>query len=139
MMAKWIRTKLAIFVRHMGQSSIACLTAMTEGDFSSATLGHWKVALMTGTIAGSLGVLVSFTPLFRRYTPAVSFAMISFLGTLIADYLEHPSHFGGAWGEPLATAAAAAIISVLVSVAPIAAAVERMENPDFQKAHRRRG
>ena len=131
-----IRIKAAIFSRHLGQSTIACLTAMTQGDFSTVTLKHWTVALMTGALAGVFAVLVSFTPLFRRYNPIVSFALISFLGTLIADRLAHPSGFGGPWSEALATALGAAAISVVISLAPVAAAVERMENPDFHKRPR---
>jgi hypothetical protein len=131
-----IRIKAAIFGRHLGQSCIACLTAMTQGDFSTVTLKHWSVALTTGVFAGFFAVLVSFTPLFRRYNPIVSFAIISFLGTLIADRLAHPSGFGGPWTEALATALGAAAISVVISLAPVAAAVERMENPDFHKPPR---
>jgi uncharacterized membrane-anchored protein len=131
-----VKIKAAIFSRHLGQSTVACLTAMTQGDFSTVTLKHWTVALMTGVIAGVFAVLVSFTPLFRRYNPIVSFAMISFLGTLIADRLAHPSGFGGPWTEALATALGAAAISVVISLAPVAAAVERMEHPDFHKPPR---
>lgn len=133
-----IKFRAAIFGRHVGQSSIACLTAMTQGDFSSVTAKHWIVASTTGVIAGALAILISFTPLFRRYNPIVSFAIISFLGTLIADRLAHPSHFGGPWSEALATALGAAAISILISLAPVAAAVERLEAPDFQKSPRQR-
>ena len=90
-----ILAKAAIFSRHVSQATIACITAMTQGDFSSATMKHWQIALVTGLLAGGIGVLISFTPLFRRYNPAISFAIITFLSTSMADIINHPSHFGG--------------------------------------------
>jgi hypothetical protein len=129
-----IKYRAAIFARHLGQSSVACITAMTQGDFSSVSLQHWAVASMTGMIAGTLAVAASFTPLFRRYNQVVSFAVMSFIGTFVADRLTHPSHFGGPWGEAIATALGAAAISLLISFSPVAAAVENLEKPDFHKS-----
>ena len=129
-----ILAKAAIFSRHVSQATIACITAMTQGDFSSATMKHWQIALVTGLLAGGIGVLISFTPLFRRYNPAISFAIITFLSTSMADIINHPSHFGGFSGEAIATGLGAAAISLLISFSPLAAAVERLEKPTFHRS-----
>lgn len=132
MLSSILLLKTGLFIRHLGQSSIACLTAMTQGDFASLTATHWQVALVTGALAGCLGVSVSFTRLFRIYRPWFSFALITFFSTLLADRLSHPSHFGSSWTEALLTAAGATVVSLLISFGPLGGAVQRLERPDFR-------
>jgi hypothetical protein len=127
------RLKSALFARHLGQSTIACLTAMTQGNFASLTPAHWQVALFTGALAGVFGVGVSFTRLFRLYRPWFSFALITFFSTLLADRLSHPTHYGSAWTEALLTAAGATVVSLLISFGPLGSAVQRLEKPEFRQ------
>jgi hypothetical protein len=108
-----------IFIRHLGQSTAACLLAMTRGDISAIGLDHWLVALTTGGITGTLGVLVTLTPLKRQYGNKWFFAAVVFVGTFVADWLTHPSHFGGPLTEALATGAAASIISLMLPHTPL--------------------
>ena len=110
---------------------MACLTAITGGDVSAITLHHWKVALITGGLAGIVAVARSLTRLFRHYRPWRSFALMSFLSTFFADRLSHAAPLGPPWSEALTTACGAAVVSALISLASFAAAVERLENPDF--------
>lgn len=51
---------------------------------------------------------------------------------LLADRLSHPTHHGSPWTEALLTAAGATVVSLLISFGPLAAAVERLEKPDFR-------
>jgi hypothetical protein len=76
---------------------------MKQGDFSSASITYWQITLATGLLAGGIGMSISFTPLFRHYNPAISFAIITFLFTYVAYIINHSSRFGGFSGEALAT------------------------------------
>lgn len=125
--------RLAIFARHVGQSTAACLTAMTQGDLSALTLQHWKVALTTGVSAGVLGILVSLGPLFRFYSDRWSVAAIAFFATVLADRWTHPTHFGGPWTEALVTGLAAAALSLMISYSPVGRIAEKMEKPEFKR------
>ena len=80
---------------------------------------------------GDSCVALSLTRLFRLYRPWLSFALMSFLSTFFADRLSHAAPLGPPWSEALTTACGAAVVSALISLAPFAAAVERLENPDF--------
>lgn len=106
---------------------------MTQGNFASLTPAHWQVALFTGALAGVFGVGVSFTRLFRLYRPWFSFALITFLSTLLADRVSHPTHYGSAWTEALLTAAGATVVSLLISFGPLGSAVQRLEKPEFRQ------
>jgi uncharacterized membrane protein YjjP (DUF1212 family) len=129
------KAKFASFSRHLSQATIACITALTGGNFAAISLGHWQIALTTGVIAGLIGVGFSFSSLFVRYGRSISFAMVAFISTLVADFFVHPSHYGSlVWrhGEAVMTAIGAAAISLLISFSPVAAAVERIEKPDHR-------
>ena len=105
------------------------------GNFAAISLGHWQIALTTGVIAGLIGVGFSFGSLFMRYGRSISFALVTFIATLVADFFAHPSDYGSlGWGhgEAMMTAIGAAAISPLISFSPIAAAVERIEKPDHR-------
>ena len=66
-MTTMLKSKLAIFSRHVSQATIACIAAMTGGNFAAISLGHWQIARTTGVIAGLIGVGFSFGSLFMRY------------------------------------------------------------------------
>jgi hypothetical protein len=133
-MANFLQRKLAVFTRHLTQATAACITTMTKGNLASVTLSHWQIALTTGLIAGLIGVAISFTRLFRGYKHTNSNAIITFISTLVADFISHPSKPGSPlWGhgEALVTAVGAALISLMVSFSPVGAAVERFKQPGF--------
>ena len=82
-------------------------------------------------LRGFFAVALSLTRLFRHYRPWLPFALMSFPSTFFADRLSHAAPLGPTWSEALTTAGGAAAVSALISLAPFAAAVERLENPDF--------
>ena len=125
-----IKSKLVLFLRHLSQTTISCLTAMTRGDFSAINLGHWQIALTTGLIAGFVGVGFSFSSLFIRYGRTIAFAIITFISTVVADFFSHPSHYGSfAWGhgEAIITALGAVVISLMISFSPVATHIDRLD------------
>ncbi len=55
-----IKMRIFLFLRHMGQTTSACLVVMTKGNLHTLTLDHWKTALYTGGYRRILGALVCF-------------------------------------------------------------------------------
>lgn len=110
-----IKMRILLFFRHLGQSTSACLVVMTKGNLHTLTLDHWKTALYTGAIAGFLALLFAIERWLHLQQNRGFFAIVAFFGTFIGDILAHPSHFGGPWGEPLTTAAGAAVLSLILS------------------------
>jgi hypothetical protein len=100
---------------------------MTRGDITAISLEHWKIALLTGGLSGFLGVVFSIGPLLRLYGHALFFALITFLGTVLSDWVIHPSHFGGEWTEALVTGSVAALASLVLSYTPIGDLLQKLE------------
>lgn len=109
-----LQVRLAIILRHISQSTTACLVAMTKGDLGSRTLAHWKVALITGLGAGLISLLASLGNLIKLQTSRFGLAFIAFGGTVIADYLNQAT-----WTEALFTGLGAALLSLLLSFTPL--------------------
>jgi peptidoglycan/LPS O-acetylase OafA/YrhL len=115
-----MKQKLAILGRNIAQSTTACLLAMTQGDLSTVTLDHWKIALATGTAVGLLALLFSFLPFDNIEQSKWGVAAIAFVGTFVVDAINHGSHYNLFWGdEALLTATIAAGLSILTSYTPI--------------------
>ena len=120
------------------QSAAACLLTMTRGDVTAISLEHWQIALLTGGLSGILGVVFSVGPLLHLYGHPLFFALITFLGTVLSDWVIHPSHFGGEWSEALVTGAVAAFASLILSYTPIGTLLERLEADDHISESRSR-
>ena len=110
-----IKARAYLFFRHLGQSTSSCLIVMTKGNLHTLTLDHWKTALFTGAISGILTLLLSVGRLLKLQKNPWFFALVAFIGTALADFIAHPSHFGDAWGEPLVTGLGAAFLSIILS------------------------
>lgn len=123
----YVKYHCYIFLRHLGQSAAACLLAMTRGDISAIGPEHWLVALTTGSVTGAIGVFISMTPLRVHYGNKWFFALVVFVGTFVADWLAHPSHFGGPFTEALVTATVAAVICLALSYSPLFNALSHLE------------
>jgi hypothetical protein len=119
--------RVAVFARHIGQSTAACLTAMTQGDLGAVTLAHWKVALTTGTGVGLFGMLMTFGSLIKIQTSRWGVAAVAFAGTTASDLYAHPTHYGTWWTEAFATGLGAAGLCLLLSFTPIGKAIEKLE------------
>jgi len=121
-----LKFRAAVFSRHLAQATAACLTAMTQGDLGAVTLHHWFVAAQTGVGAGILGVLLTFGKLRTLQTNRWGVAGIAMAGTFIADFVTHPTHFGGIATEAAVTALGAGLLCLLVSYTPVGEAIERL-------------
>jgi thiamine transporter ThiT len=115
-----MKFRFSVGARHVVQSTAACLTAMTKGDLSAITIGHWQVALITGVSTAALAIIFSFFSRLELHVSRWGVAAIAFIGTFIVDTLNHGSHYGMFWGdEALLTATAAAALSVVISFTPL--------------------
>jgi hypothetical protein len=121
-----MKFKAAVFGRHICQSTTACLIAMTQGDLTTVTLAHWIKALQTGVGTGIIGVLFTFGSLIKIQTNRYGVASIAFLGTVISDFLSHPTHFGSIGTEALVTGVGAALLCLGASFTPLGKLIERL-------------
>lgn len=101
---------------------------MTQGDLSAVTFYHWQIALQTGTGAGVLAAILSFGNLRDLATTRFGIAAIAVLGTFIADYLTHPTHFGTVYTEALVTALAAGALSLVLSLTAIDKVIRKLQS-----------
>ncbi|WP_419419826.1 hypothetical protein ACNVED_00540 [Legionella sp. D16C41] len=115
--------RLTIVSRHISQSTVACLIAMTKGDLSTLTLNHWKVALLTGLGAGLISLIASYGNLVKFQTSRFGLAITAFIGTTIADYASHAP----GWTESLLTGLGAAILSLLLSFTPLDSLLAKLD------------
>jgi hypothetical protein len=84
---------------------------MTQGNLLTLTLTHWLIASRTGLLSGTIvAAAVWVAGERRRWMIAALLA----LATIAADYLSHPSHFGGVLGEAIATGLVAGALSLMV-------------------------
>lgn len=115
-----MKLRLALGVRHLTQSTSACLAAMTKGDLSAITFGHWQIALVTGLGVALLAIVLSFIKQLDLHQHRWGIAGVAFVGTFVVDAFNHGSHYTFFWGdEALITAAGAAGLSLLLSFTPL--------------------
>lgn len=127
-------TRIFVFLRHLCQATAACLTAMTQGDLATITAEHWVTALKTGTGTGFIGVFLSFGNTAKIQANRYGVASIAFIATVIADYLNHPSHFGSQYTEALVTGIGAAALCLAMSFTPIGKAIEKLTSELVRKS-----
>ena len=116
-----------LFIRHLAQSTSACLVAMTQGDLSTITWSHWQIALTTGVGVGLLSVCLSFGRPAQLQATRWGIALVALVGTFISDLVNHPSHFGAQWTEALATGVAAGLLSLVISLTPVDKLVAKLD------------
>jgi len=122
-----IQVRFAIVIRHITQSTTACLVAMTKGNLGTLTWYHWKIALTTGFGVGIISLLTSFGKLIHLQTSRFGVAFVAFAGTTISDYLSHPSNYGNTWTEALVTGVGAALLSLIVSFTPMDKFIDKLQ------------
>jgi hypothetical protein len=104
---------LAPLVENVTQSAAACLIAMTQGNLLALTLTHWLIASRTGLLSGTIATAALWLAGERRRW---MMAALLTLATIGADYLSHPSHFGGVLGEAIVTGLTAGALSMIVGL-----------------------
>jgi peptidoglycan/LPS O-acetylase OafA/YrhL len=100
---------------------------MTQGDLTTLTLAHWQIALATGFGVGALSVVLSFGKLSYIESTRWGIALVALLGTTLADYFNHATHFGGPWTEALVTGVGAATLSLIVSFGKLDSLIGKLE------------
>lgn len=110
-----IKQKLLMFITPFCEATPACLLVMVQGNIWLATIGHLQKAMETGFITGA-GVLI--LSLFTHRWLSNKFVVAAITGGMcfVADFLVHPSHFGGVSSEALVTGAFTAIISLALNM-----------------------
>ena len=110
--------KLRIFYKRVYEASIPCAILMVQGNILGLTPKHILIALKTGMLTGTFAVILSFIPLLKKhYDNKIILAFVIFACTTSADLLTHPTHFGGATTEALATGLGAVLIFLGVKYA----------------------
>ena len=105
----------AIFSKRLSEATIACMVAMTQGNLIIMTLGHWSKALQVGTVAALATIL--FIIIDKEHITQSKFAMAGTIGffTAVADFILHPSGFGGPSTEACVTGIGAGLLCLAMS------------------------
>lgn len=110
--------KLRIFYKRVYEASIPCAVLMVQGNILGLTPKHILIALKTGILTGAFALLLSFVPYLKQfYNNKLILAFVIFVCTTLADVLNHPTHFGDATTEALATGLGAVLIFLGVKYA----------------------
>jgi len=111
----FLKEKIEVFVRRMSEATPSCLMMMVQGNALALTLTHWQKAIQTGAITGGLAVLIAFSG--RKELQDNKFVIAGLTGflTAIADFMTHPTHFGGESTEAIATGIGAGLLCLALS------------------------
>jgi hypothetical protein len=132
-MKKYIELYLAILSRHISQSTLSCLIAMTHGELYTLTYEHWKVALTTGFGAGILAIILGIGSLKKIQSTLLGVALVSFISTFFSDLFAHKTNLHDRLIEAVITALGAAILSILMSLTPIGKFIENLAKEPQKK------
>jgi hypothetical protein len=109
------KQKFDIFIRRLSEATPSCLMLMVQGNVLALTIPHWIKALQVGGLTGLLAVIVSFSE--RKELQDNKFVIAGLTGflTTVADFLLHPSHFGGQSTEAIVTGIGAGLLCLALS------------------------
>lgn len=109
------KDKFEIFARRVSEATPSCLMIMVQGNVMSLTFSHWLKALQVGVLTGAMAVLVSFSG--RKELQENKFVIAGLTGflTAVADFMTHPTHFGGPTTEAITTGIAAGLLCLALS------------------------
>lgn len=110
-----IKEKLEIFIRRISEATPSCLMMMVQGNVLALTFTHWLKALQVGAITGALAVLVSFSGRKELQDNKYVIAGLTGFLTAFADFMTHPTHFGGAHTEAIVTGIGAGLLCLALS------------------------
>ena len=92
------------FFKDWAKAFSVCYPMMVQGDLFALTLGHFWKANITGISAAFVALTISILyydrdwEKFKWYNPLV----LGF-STFMVDWMVHPTHFGGYFGEAALT------------------------------------
>ena len=107
--------KIKIFLTPFCEATPACLLVMVQGNIWLATIGHLLKALETGLIT-AVGILIISLFTHRWFNNKYVVAGITGGMCFVADFLAHPSHFGGVSTEAIVTGTFTALISLTLNI-----------------------
>lgn len=109
------KDKFEIFARRVSEATPSCLMIMVQGNVMSLTFSHWLKALQVGVLTGAMAVLVSLSG--RKELQENKFVIAGLTGflTAVADFMTHPTHFGGPTTEAITTGIAAGLLCLALS------------------------
>lgn len=109
------KDKFEIFARRVSEATPSCLMMMVQGNVMSLTFSHWLKALQVGVLTGAMAVLVSLSG--RKELQENKFVIAGLTGflTAVADFMTHPTHFGGPTTEAITTGIAAGLLCLALS------------------------
>ena len=83
-----MKRRLRLLVENWGESTVACLVAMVQGNVVALTASHWLIASRTGLVAGLTATAVLFSiQKLNKWVVAGILASV----TAVVDYLSHPA------------------------------------------------
>lgn len=107
-----MKRRLTLLIENMGESTLACLLAMVQGNVLAVTASHWLIASRTGIVAGlAAGVVLLAIQRLNKWIIAGTLAAV----TAVVDYFSHPAMFGPFATEAIVTGLAAGALSLLVA------------------------
>ncbi len=107
-----MKRRLTLMIENMGESTVACLLAMVQGNVLAVTASHWLIASRTGIIAGLVAAAVLFAiQRLNKWVIAGTLAIV----TAVVDFFSHPAQFGPFATEAVVTGLAAGALSLLVA------------------------
>jgi hypothetical protein len=109
------KDKIKFFTTAFFESTPACMLVMVQGNILLATLGHLQTAIQTGLITGGS---VYFLSMFDHdwFRNQYIEALITGGICVLADFIAHPSHFGGLTTEAIVTGVFTFFISLAVNI-----------------------
>jgi uncharacterized integral membrane protein len=107
--------KLQEAIKHcpekFGESWLACLLTMVQGDITALTIKHAFVASKTGLI---MATAYLFSRLFANRQSVYLDILLTGVLTALADLIVHPTHFGPFYAEAVATGIGAAFLAAVL-------------------------
>lgn len=103
--------KVGPLLENVGESTVACLVTMVQGNLLILGLGHWVIASQTGIVAG---LLASITLLLAKTNNRMVIAAILGVITGVVDYFIHEGMFGPEAAEAIVTGLGAAVLSYVI-------------------------
>ncbi len=108
--------KAAFFSQRLIAATFACAFWMTQGDLRLLTPRHWLIALQTAFFSATILMIISFTKFQLLQKGLLKKLVTTSVIVAIVDHFVHPSHFGGDYGEGLATGITTAALVGLIGL-----------------------